>query len=186
LELYAALTNDGSVHACSAALGVEFFDQAEQSLGAGIGGLLTQKFFRLTDGSNGIAACVGPGDITIAALTDLPAEITMDDVRSIVYRCPYFELAVEPIPGLTITDVETVARGAANAYTGTFINELDVAVSNPSVTVFPLNRVGRPLGVATSSSAEEIPPGGRWTFETGTVDVVGADAAAFPAAAISG
>ena len=109
-ELYAALRNDGDVPACSAAVSVELFDEAEQSLAAGISGLLTQHFYRLTDGSGTIAACVGPGDVTMAAVMDLPSDIAIEDVEYIVYRCPYFALDVVPIDGLSISHVKSVTR----------------------------------------------------------------------------
>ena len=98
-----------------------------------------------------------------------------------MYRCPYFALDVVPTEGLVVDDLEPVARGASVAYTGELVNQLDVAVRNASVTVFALNRAGRPLGVATDRSADELPPGGHFTFETTEVDVPAADYAAFPA-----
>ena len=185
IELYAALSNDGDTLACSAAFSVELFDHAEQSLAAGVGGLLTQHFYRLTDGSDAIAACVGPGDVTMVAVTDLPLDIEIDDVTRVVYRCPYFALDVVPIDGLTVSDVTSAARGTGTGYSGTLVNELDVAVSNPSVTVFPVNRVGRPLGVAIGSGTVELPPGGSWAFETSTVDAPGIDHAAYPSGALA-
>jgi hypothetical protein len=184
-ELYAALRNDGDIPACSAAVSVELFDHAGQSLAAGIGGLLTQRFYRVTDGSGAIAACVGPGDVTMAAVTDLPSDIAIEGVATIVYRCPYFALEVAPIDGLTISQVKSVTARAGTAYTGTLVNGLDVAVSNPSVTVFPVNRAGRPLGMAMGSSAIVIPPRGSWAFETNAVNVPGVDHAAFPAGALA-
>ncbi|WP_437493996.1 hypothetical protein WME75_21620 [Sorangium sp. So ce1014] len=184
-ELYAALRNDGDIPACSAAVSVELYDKTGQSLAAGINGLLTQHFYRLTDGSGAIAACVGPGDVTMAAVTDLPSDIVIEDVEHVVYRCPYFALDVAPIDGLTISQVKAVTRGAATAYTGMLLNGLDVAVSSPSATVFSVNRVGRPLGVAIGSGTVQIPPGGSWAFETNTVDTPGPDQAAYPAAAIA-
>jgi hypothetical protein len=185
IELYAALNNNGDIPGCSAAFSVELFDHAEQSLGAGVSGLLTQHFYRLTDGSDAIAACVGPGDVTMAAVSDLPSEIEVDDVAHVVYRCPYFALDVVPIDGLTIGEVTSAMRGSGTGYAGTLINELDVPVSNPSVTVFPVNRVGRPLGVAIGSGTVEIPPGGSWAFETSTVDAPGIDHVAYPAGALA-
>jgi hypothetical protein len=182
IEVYAALRNSGDVPACSAAFSIELFDASEQSLAAGIGGLLTQHFYRLTDGSDAIAACVGPGDVTMAAVTDLPPEIAIEDVASAVYRCPYFALDVVPIAGLTITQLRSVAASAGTAYEGTLVNELEVEVMNPSVTVFPVNRAGRPLGVASSGDAVEIPPGGRWAFATDAVSAKGVHEFAFPAA----
>lgn len=185
LELYAALENTGDMHACSAALSVELFDRAEQPLAAGIGGLLTQHFYRLTDGSATIAACVGPGEVTMTAVTDLAPEIALEDVAHVVYRCPYFALDVVAIDGLSIREVKAVKRGSRTAYTGELENQLDVAVTNPSVSVFPTNRAGRPLGVALGSASLEIPPGGSWTFETESVSVSGVDQVAYPAGALA-
>ena len=182
--LYAALTNVGDAPACHAALSVELYDRDEQSVAAGISGLLTQRFYRLTDGSESIAACVGPGDVTMAAVTDWPSDLAIEDVGFAVYRCPYFALDVEPIDGLAIRDVKRVTRGAETAYAGTFENGFDVAVRDPSVTVFPVDRGGRPLGIATTVGADEIAPGERWRFETSRVDVTATDYVAFPAAAL--
>jgi hypothetical protein len=184
-ELYAALKNKGEVPACDAALSVELFNKREESIAAGIGALFTQHFYRLTDGSETIAACAGPGDVTMAAVTDLPSDIEIDDVGTIVYRCPYFALDVVPIDGLTIDQMKSVTRSAGSAYTGTLVNGLDVTVSNASVTVFPVNRVGRPLGAATGSGSDEIPPGGSWAFETNSVDAPAVDFAAYPAGAFA-
>lgn len=183
-EAYAALRNVGDIPACSAAVSIELFDTTEQSLAAGIGGLLTQHFYRLTDGSGSIAACVAPGEVTMAAITDLPADIAIEDVGYVVYRCPYFALDGAPIAGLSISQLTSIRGSAGTAYSGTLLNELDVAVSNPSVTVFPVNRVGRPLGVATGSGTVEVPPGGKWTFETNAVGVAGVDHFAYPAGAL--
>jgi hypothetical protein len=185
-ELYVALENVGDVPACSAAVAVELFDHDEQPLAAGIGGLHTQHLYRLTDGSDTIAACVGPGDVTMAAVTDLPAELALQDVGTVVYRCPYFALDVAPIDGLAMKRLERVTRDTGTAYTGTLVNEVGVAVRRPSVTVFPINAAGRPLGVATGQSSDEMPPGERWDFETGAVDVPASDFVAYPAASFAG
>ncbi|WP_437499153.1 hypothetical protein [Sorangium sp. So ce1099] len=182
-ELYAALRNDGDAHACSAAVSVELYDKAQRSLAAGINGLLTQHFYRLTDGSGAIAACVGPGDVTMAAVLDLPSDIAIEDVGYVVYRCPYFALDVVPIDGLTISQVKAVTGDAGTAYTGTLLNGFDVAVNTPSATVFSVNRVGRPLGVAVARGTVPIPPGGSWAFETNVVDPPGPVQAAYPAGA---
>jgi hypothetical protein len=184
-ELYAALRNDGDVPACHAALSVELFDHAQQSLAAGINGLLSSHFYRTTDGSDAIAACLGPGDVTMAAITDFPADIAPDDVGFAVYRCPYFALDVMPIEGLSVIQVKSADSSAGTTFTGTLVNGFDVAVHDPSVTVFATNRVGRPLGMVIAKEAIELMPGASWTFQTNTVDAPGAFHAAFPAAAIS-
>jgi len=183
-ELYAALKNDGDMKACAASLSVELFDKTEQSVAAGISGVLTKHAYRLTDGSGTIAACVGPGDVTMAAITDLPADIALDDLGFAVYQSTYFALDVVPIDGLSIGPVKSVTSSAGTAFTGTLTNGLDVAVRNPSVTVFPVNEVGRPLGVTSASGTADISPGGTWAFETERVDTPGVDSMAYPSATI--
>ncbi|HKU38325.1 MAG TPA: FxLYD domain-containing protein [Polyangiales bacterium] len=178
-ELYAALRNEGDVPACDAALSVELFDREEQSIAAGITGLLTQRFYRLTDDSGSIAACVGPGDVTMAAVTDLPVELELADVGHVVYRCPYFALDVVEVPGLRIER----ARSSGRVHSGTLVNDFDVAVSHPSVSVFALSRAERPLGVAIATEAIELAPGARWSFTAQLRDAAD-DYAAYPAAAI--
>jgi hypothetical protein len=183
-EVYAALMNVGDAVACSAGFSVELYDRSEQWLATGISGLLSQRFFRRTDGSDTIAACVAPGDVSMAALTDLPADIVIDDVGYAIYRCPHFVLEVEPIDGLTISDVRRVQGGRGTAFRGTLTNGFDIAVADPLVIVFPVNRVGRPLGAARGTEMLELAPGGSWSFETDVVDEAGVDQVAFPAAAL--
>jgi hypothetical protein len=186
-ELYAALKNNGAIPACDAALSVELFDNTEVSIGAGISGLFTQSFYRWTDDSGSIAACVGPGDVAMAALLDLSSDVAVEDVGAIVYRSPYFALDVTRVAGLTIESLKRVGRSVGSAFTGRLVNRLDVVVRNPSVTVFLLDRVGRPLGLAAASdsSVASIAPGGSWDFETNTTDVNALDYAAYPAAAFA-
>lgn len=184
-ELYAALKNDGDVPACDAALSVELFDKTRSSVAAGIGAIFTRQFYRLNDGSGTIAACVGPGDVSMAAVTDLPSALSVDDLGTVVYRCPYFALDVVPLDALTIPRVTRVARAAETAYAGTLVNELDLAVSNPSVTVFPLSEVGRPLGVTVAKGKDAIPSGGSWAFETSSIQTTAASYAAYPAGAFA-
>jgi hypothetical protein len=176
LELYAALRNDGDTPACHAALSVELFDKSEQSLAAGITGLLSQHFYRLEDDSQTIATCIGPGDISMAAVLDLGSEIALEDVAHIVYRCPYFALGVQRIAGLAITRLK---RG--HTYSGTLENGLPLSLANPSVSVFPLARSGRPLGMSTASAETTLAPGQTWDFETTRTDLAAPDQVAFPA-----
>jgi hypothetical protein len=180
-ELYAALKNDGATPACSPAFSVNVIDKAEQSLAMGVGGLLVRHFYELANGSGTIAACVAPGDVTMIAISDLPADIALADVGRVEYWCNFWALEVVPIAGFSIGEVQTIARDAGVAYTGELANGFDVPVSEPSVAVFPLNRVGRPLGVAFGRGSSELPPGGSWSFETDVVGEAGVAQAAYPA-----
>lgn len=183
-ELYAALKNNGEVPACHAAFSVELYDTREQSLAAGISGLLTRQFYRRTDGSGTIAACVAPGEVTVAAILDLPSELAVEDVGTIVYRCPYFALDVAPVDGLSVRRMKSNQELGGTTFTGTLVNGFEVPVRDPSVTVFAVNRVGRPLGMASGSDRVDVPPGGSWAFETDRLATRGIDFLAYPAAAI--
>jgi len=185
-DIYVAMKNTGDQHACSAAVSLELYDWDEQSVASGISGLLTRHFYRVLDGSDLIAACIGPGDVSVAAITDLPVDLAIEDVGYIVYRSPYFALEVEgPIDGFSVTNLEGVPDGDGTVYAGEVVNGFDVTVADPEVFVFPLTRVGRPLGVAKSSATLEIPPGGTWAFETELTNVVAApDALALVAGAL--
>ena len=184
VEGYAAVRNVGATSACSAALSIELFDATELSLGAGIGSLLSEKFHRLTDGSGSITSCVEPGDVAMAVVRDFPETVALGSVAIAVYRTPYFELPVETIDGLSVSELERVLLDRGIGYTGTLINAFDVTVTNPSVTVFPVNRVGRPLGAAIGSGMLEIPTGGSWTFTTNDVGDAGVSEVAFPVASL--
>ena len=59
------------------------------------------------------------------------------------------------------------------------LNDFDVSVSNPNVFVFPVNGVGRPLGIASASSDVELAPGESWAFETNAITASGENAFAF-------
>jgi hypothetical protein len=187
LELYAALRNDGDVPACDAALKVQLFDPSGQPLGDYINGLYTKSFYLYTlpDGSTTIAACASPGDVTMTAIAITSSDIALSDVGSVVYYYSYFALDAVPIDGLTISAVNTVTTSGGLSYGGTVINELDMMVSDPAVAVFPLNRVGRPLGIASGSDSSQIPAGASWTFQTNGVDTPGVDYAAYPSASFS-
>ena len=224
LELYAALTNDGDVPACDAALKVTLYDTSGQPLGNFINGLDTKSFYLYTlpDASTTIAACAAPGDVTMTEIDTTGSGISVADVGQVVYYYSYFALDAVLIDGLTVTQVNVVTSkagtsdagtsdaatsdaatsdaatsdaatsdaatsdaatsNAGTTYTGTVLNGLDQMVTDPSIRIFPLNRVGRPLGVAGGSDSSQIPAGGTWTFRTDSVDMPGVGYAAFPAA----
>lgn len=181
LQLYAALKNEGDEPACSPAFSVSLLDKSAQSLAMGVGGLLVQRFYQLADGSGTMAACVAPGDVTMIALTDLTAEVALEDVGGVEYWCNFWTLDVVPIEGFSISEVQPVSQATGVSYTGALANGFDTVVTKPSVAVFPLNRAGRPLGMALGRGLAELPPGGSWSFETSTVSEPGVAQAAYPA-----
>ncbi len=187
LELYAALKNTGDVPACDAALKVTVYDQDNQPLGNFINGLDTLHLYAyaLPDGSTTMAACASPGDVTMTNISTMAADIRAADVGQVVYYYSYFALDAVLVDGLEVTGLTAAPAASGTAYTGTVVNHLDAAVSDPSIRVFPLNRAGRPLGLAGAGDSSQVPAGGSWRFQTSATDMPGVDYAAFPAASFS-
>jgi len=148
-ELYAAIRNDGDIQACNASFSVELHDKDDQVIGNGISGLMVRHFYEFTDGSGTVEVCVGPGEVTMVAITSVSLDGSIADVRSVVYQSNYWAyLTAVEIPGVTLMGVEPVARSGGVAYTGTLLNGLDMALTGPTVAIFPVNAVGRELGRA--------------------------------------
>jgi len=171
-EMYAALKNVGEHAVCDGALTIELYDKDGMSVAAGIGGLLSDHVFRLKDGSGNIAACVAPGEVTMASMTDLSPDLDLDNLGFAVYRNPYFGIEVDQIGTFTVSEVVASTSDAGTSYTGKVSNDIDIPAENPTVMIFPLNSVGRPLGMATGSGTVALEPGDSFSFET-SADVAG-------------
>ena len=180
LLLYAAVRNDGSAPSCNPSFSVELHDSTGDVIAAGISGLLVPHAYKLTDGSDMIAGCIAPGEVTMTAIEDGSLAVALEDVTQVVYGSSYWTLGVVPVSGMSLSDVQAVTQGDGVSYTGTLVNGLDTALGNPSVEVFPLNSVGRPLGLARAGNSVAVAPGGSWAFQTDTVNVTSTDFAAFP------
>ncbi len=183
LKLFAAVKNESDTPSCEAGMTTDFVDKAGNVVTSSGSVLLSGKLYQLTDGT--IISCIDPGQVAMTASTDLPSSMTIDQLGYLRHLFPAFTVAgVVPIPGLSVSDVQTVATDAGTAYMGKVTNGLGLTVSAPSVTIFPVNRVGRPLGAATSSTTSDLPHGSTWTFTTNAVDDPGVDYAAYPTASI--
>lgn len=186
-EVYLALRNDGEAPACTAAFSVALLDSNADTLATGTRGLPARQFYRFKLDESAeptVASCVAPGEVTMGAILDLdlePRESGLDGI-ALTYWLTYWNLMdLTPLPGsVTLEDVKTVMRSDGLAYTGELVNDLVDEPRAATVSVFPVNRVGRPLGVAYSQGSDEVPPGGRWQFETTTVPEAGTGFAAYP------
>jgi hypothetical protein len=184
-ELFTAVRNEGDVPACEAGITIDFFDENATLVTSSSGVLESGTRYDLNDGSGATIRCVSPGRTAMAASTDLPTSLVIDELGALEHRFPAFVVpGVTPADAFFVSEVRSVARGGGTAYRGTFENALDVTVTDPKVTIFPLNRVGRPLGAATSRPATSVSPGGSVGFETDTVGDSGADFVAFADATI--
>jgi hypothetical protein len=183
-SFYAAVENVSSAPLCEAGMMIAFYDRSNQLVGSAASVLESGQFYQLTDGSGTIIPCVGPGQVAMTGGTDLPATIVIDQLGSLVHLFPSFNVDVVPAGNLPVSGVQAVAGGGGTTYGGTVANQIGMTASNPSVAVFPVNRVGRPLGMATASTAADLAAGAAWTFETGAVNDPGVGQAAFASASV--
>jgi hypothetical protein len=189
-ELYAVLSNSADVSACDGSISFELFDGSELSVGAWTTAIHSGQLYRRADGMGGIIACLDPGEVAMAALTDLPQDLVLDDLSAVVYYLTYFDRDVlpfetVPVDGVQITNIRTVELTSTSAFTGTLANGLDVPMNGTTVTVYGLNDAGRPVSMATSTSSADIPAGESWDFESTPVNDPGTDHLAFPSASVS-
>lgn len=182
LELYAGICNRGEYPMCSPALQVEFFDHADQLIGTSSGAVQSGRVFRFSQSAQPVT-CVAPGQTAMAALTNLPEGLAIADLKSIGHRFPAFRVEdAEPIEGTTIQQLEAFEVDGGFAFRGTVNNDSDSPVTDPVVSVFPLDHVGRPLGNAVGTATVQVPAGGQWAFETNAVVERGDTQLAFAAA----
>jgi hypothetical protein len=164
-SLYAAVTNAGKTPVCEAGMTTYFIDKTDQVVTSAGSVLQSKQFYRLDDGV--IVRCIAPGQMAMSAATELPSEIVIEKLGYLQHRFPAFMIeGIVPIEGFDVSEVQTIARGDGKLYTGKMINRFDKTVADPSVAIFPMNRVGRPLGLATSKTTTELPPGSSWSFES--------------------
>jgi hypothetical protein len=186
-ELYLTVENEGENSACDANITLEFFDESEASLAAWVGPLYIAQLYQRSDDPGSVLSCLEPGEVAMAGTQELPDGIVIGDIGAVVYRFSYFAgnilpFELVPLDALVVTGVQSFETVSGRGFRGVLENGLDVPVGDPRVSIFPVNRVGRPLGMATSSETVEIPAGGRWEFETTLVRDLGVDHAVFAGA----
>jgi hypothetical protein len=182
-QLYAAVHNEGASPACEAGMTVNFKDKDGQIIATAAGALVSGRFYRLDGGAGVVIACVAPDQVAMTAMTAPPDRFVIEALGSLEYAFPAFLVPdIVAVEGIDVSDVRTVMTASGYAFTGTITNAFSEALSAPKVTVFPLNRVGRPLGVATSNTIPDLAAGERASFGTNSFDRAAAHHAAFAAA----
>jgi hypothetical protein len=119
----------------------------------------------------------------MSAATGLPSDIVIEKLGHLQHRFPAFMIdGITPVETFDVSEVQAIAKGDGKGYTGKVINRFDKTLTEPSVVIFPVNRVGRPLGAATSKTMTELPPGSNWSFESTDVVDFGVGYVAYPSA----
>ena len=185
LELYVALRNDAPTPACGASISVDLYDRDEQSLASSVTGVIGGSPYQVVELPDTYSACVPPGHVAMAALTDWPDYVSVDTVKHLAYRCPYFEIVVTPAGEFLLSNVERESTAGGDVYRGTLTNQLAITVEGPEVVIFPLAQSGRPLGMLSVRGTLTLPPAASWVFESAPSDVRGDDFKIFPSASQS-
>jgi hypothetical protein len=182
LELYVALRNDASTPACGASISVDLYDHEQLSLASSVIGVIGGSPYQVVELPDTYSACVTPGQVAMAALTDWPDYVSVAAVGQLAYRCPYFEFAVTPAGEFRLSDVAKESTAAGDVYRGTLTNQLQITVETPQVVIFPQARSGRPLGMLSVQGTVTLAPAATWAFESAPTDVTGEDFELFPSA----
>jgi hypothetical protein len=106
----------------------------------------------------------------MAGTSEGPEGVRLDQLGYLEHSFPAFGLDVVLLDVVAIAELETVTTGSGTLYRGALENLLSSDVRDPRVDVFPINRVGRPLGMATVTEEGTVISGeARWDFETSAV-----------------
>jgi hypothetical protein len=185
-QIFASVRNDGERSACNGNFSAQIFDRSEVSLANVIGNLYATRLYRPSDGSGTPISCLDPGEIGMAGLTDIPSNVIVEDVGFLVYHLNYWAMDILPFEVVPIDSVvlDQVERSSDFTFTGRLTNGLDVAIEQAGVTIFPVNALGRPLGMTLSTLMVGLLPGDSFRFESYAVDDPGVDQFAYPTGSI--
>jgi len=177
LELYVAVRNDGDAPACEIGAMTSFIGADEQVIET-VG--LPLQAGHLYEYSGAVLNCLPPGEIGMGAALDLPDTIVLEELTGLEHRFPAFEVAgIIALNAFKVDDVEVVSGACGSKYTGVLTNQFERGIIPASITIFPVNEVGRPFGAATATT-EGISAGEGWAFETSSVPNPGSDYVALP------
>jgi hypothetical protein len=188
LDFYALLENRANA-ACDVNLQVEFFDANDQSLASAVGAVQGGHLYLSDDGSQLILNCISEGEQAVAAVTEIPDDVSFDAIKNAVYRLAQWDkgtlpFGVVPIKPFSFDAVEAFDNAEGTFLRGSLRNELDVSIGDPKLSLFFFDAAGRPLTVLTSSSSLQLEPGESWVFETDVVDDAGSFVIAQPVATV--
>jgi hypothetical protein len=166
VELLATVRHDGDEPACEPGMLVHFSDHRGALLASVGSTLYGGKLYRLDDAAGTLVRCLPPGEIGMAALVDVPDQVVLDELAYLQHTFPAFTLSgLAPVEGA----LELAAQPTDHGYEVTLENALDFAVADPKVAIFSVNRVKRPLGVATGGAELLLLPGETCKVSTTTV-----------------
>jgi hypothetical protein len=171
-EWLVAIENTGTSYLCVLDIENTFFDAANAEIASGLA-LVEVPLARGSSGTGGLVQCLGPGQIGMAMDQITLSDVTDPSVIASVKHSFGGLILADAVStnDIVVTGVQ-VTSGALgrNQFTGQVRNDSDVTVTNPAISIFGVNAVGRPLVEGTDIELRTLAPGASWTFTTNTFE----------------
>jgi hypothetical protein len=145
--------------------------------------LLDIPIERGSNGTGGHTNCLAPGKIGMLKDTLALQDVDISKIAKVTHEFGAIVITdAVPTDDIKVTDVLAVAGTlGGQVFTGTLKNDSQASVKNPSVMIYGVNAVGRPLFASEGIELVTIPAGGTWMFKTTNgFDQPYADFAAYP------
>lgn len=167
LDFLAAIRNVSTLTLCSLDLRTRFFDASGLQIGSATGLVETPPHRGSSGAGSLVDHCLGPGQIGMqSALLDL-GSADESEIASATWSVYALNLTdAVPTTDVRVEGVTTTTSSGRSRFTGRVVNGTTGTVSYPSVSIFGVNAVGRPLFESSAISSTTLSPGASWTFET--------------------
>ncbi len=166
-EWLMAVKNTGTAYLCAIDVQFSFLDAAGTELGSGFG-LLDVDLVRGCDGACGFTNCLGPGKVGMLVDTLALSDVDVSKIAKVTHEFGALILTdAAPTTEIKVTEVtKTAGEFGGNVFSGTLKNDSPEGVKNPSVNIYGVNAVGRPLFASKAIERTTIAAGGSWPFKT--------------------
>jgi hypothetical protein len=182
-EWLMAVKNTGTAHLCAIDVSFSFLDANGAKLGSATSVPLDIPVERGNGGKGGHTNCLAPGKIGMLKDTLSLLDVDVSKIAKVTHEFGAIILSdAMPTDDIKVTDVQAVAGNiSGQVFSGTLKNDAATGVKNPSVAVYGLNAVGRPLFSSEAIELVSIAAGTSWMFKTtGSFTEQFSDYAAYP------
>ena len=166
-EWLMAVKNTGTQYLCAIDVKFSFLDAGGAELGKG-SRLLDVEVVRGCNGTCGFTNCLGPGKVGMLSDTLALSDVDVTKIAKVTHSFGALILTdAAATTDIKVTNVmKTEGEFGGNVFSGAVENDAAEGVKNPSVNIYGLNAVGRPLFVSKAIELTTIAAGGSWPFKT--------------------
>jgi len=182
-EWLMAVKNTGTDHLCAIDVSFSFLDSAGTKLGGATLVPLDIPLERGSNGSGGLTSCLAPGKIGMLKETLSLQDVDISKIAKVTHEFGALILTdAAPTDDIKVSNIAPVSAGVSGlVFSGSLLNNGTTGVKNPSVAIYGVNAVGRPLFSSEAIELVTIAAGSSWAFKTiDKFDEPFADFAAYP------